>query len=134
MRAIRVTALLGIVAVAAASAPSALAVPPWRSLLNIRSVEADPGKAYWLTENNGPWLVLAATFAGQDAEQDAHELVIELRRRFGIEAYMHKQHYDYSQQVQGLGVDKYGAPKKMRYLHGGAYDEVAVLAGNFRNV
>ena len=97
-------------------------------------MEADANKPYWLSEENGPWCILASSFAGEGAQRDAHELVIELRKRFGLEAYMHQKTYDYSESVQGLGVDKFGAPKRMRYLQGGRYDEVAVLVGNYTDV
>ena len=107
---------------------------PWRTILNIRHVEADENNPYWLTEDNGPWCVLATSFAGEGAQRDAHNLVLELRRNHGLEAYMHQRTYDYSQPVQGLGVDRYGAPKRMRYQQGGRYDEVAVLVGNFADV
>ena len=110
------------------------AAGPWRTILNIRHVEADANKAYWLAEENGPWCILASSFAGPGAQDDAHDLVIELRKRHGLEAFMHKQTYDYSQSVRGLGVDKFGAPKRMRYLQGGRYDEIAVLVGNFTDV
>jgi hypothetical protein len=111
----------------------AQALPPLR-MLNIRQIEADENNPYWLTDENGPWCILASSFAGEGAAAEAHKLVIELRRKHGLEAYMHKQRYDYNQNVQGLGVDKYGAPKRMRYLHGGAYDEIAVLVGNYNSV
>lgn len=111
-----------------------VAAGPWRTMLNIHHVEADENKPYWLTEENGPWCILATSFAGKGAQRDAHRLVIELRKRYGLEAYMHQRTYDYSETVPGLGVDKYGAPKKMRYLQGGRYDEVAVLVGNFADV
>lgn len=107
---------------------------PWRSILNIRHIEADQSKPYWLTEDNGPWCILAASFAGQGAQEEAHRLVMELRKEFGLEAHMHARRYDYTEPVRGLGVDRYGAPKKMRYLRGGSYDEVAVLVGNFDSV
>jgi hypothetical protein len=107
---------------------------PWREMLNIRQIDADPRKEYWLTEDNGPWCILAASFAGEKAPADAHALVLELRKRFGLEAYMHKQRYDFSEPVTGLGVDEFGAPKRMRHLHGGAYDEIAVLVGDYNGV
>jgi hypothetical protein len=113
--------------------PSASALPPLR-MLNIRQIEADENNPYWLEERHGPWCILATSFAGEGAQKDAHALVLELRRKHGLEAYMHKQHYNYNENVEGLGVDRFGAPKKMRYLHGGAYDEIAVLIGNFNSV
>jgi len=133
MRAVLSLPVAVIAVIACLQSPIAHA-GPWRTILNIRHVEADANKPYWLTEENGPWCILASSFAGEGAQRDAHELVIELRKRYGLEAYMHQQSYDFSEPVQGLGVDKYGAPKRMRYLHGGRFEEVAVLVGNFADV
>lgn len=105
--------------------------PLWRTMLRIKHIDADENKQYWLTEENGPWSILAASFAGEGAIRDAHHLVIELRKQHRLEAYMHKQHYDFTDAVRGLGVDKYGAPKKMRHLRSRSFDEIAVLVGNY---
>lgn len=107
------------------------AAPPWKKLVPFKSVEADPNKSYWLTEDQGPWLIFATSFAGPGAEEDAHRLVLELRKRFKMEAYMHKRHYDFSQPVVGRGVNRYGGPKLMRYRNSASFDEIAVLVGNY---
>lgn len=131
---VRLTVIaLALLACVTQRVPTASALPPLR-MLNIRQIEADANNPYWLAESNGPWCILASSFAGEGAASDAHNLVLELRRKHGLEAYMHKQSYNFNDNVDGLGVDRFGAPKKMRYLHSGAYDEIAVLVGNFNSV
>ncbi|MCO6454303.1 MAG: hypothetical protein J5I93_03220 [Pirellulaceae bacterium] len=107
------------------------AKPPWGSLIPFTRVEADPNVSYELSENHGPWMILVSSFAGPGAEQQAHKLVLELRREFRLPAYIHRKSYDYSQPVTGLGLNRYGEPKKMRYRHAGKFDEYAVLVGDF---
>ncbi len=99
-----------------------------------RVVEANPNKQYTLTESQGPWMILAGTFAGPTAEQEANELVLEMRKRFKWKAFLHRQSYDFTEPVVGHGVDQYGEPKKMRYKHSIKFDEIAVLVGDFPSV
>jgi hypothetical protein len=64
------------------------AAPPW--LLTTNRIEADPKQEYRLKEENGPWMIMAASFAGEGAEKQAHELVLELRKRYKLPAFSHK--------------------------------------------
>lgn len=113
-------------------ANAASAETPWKKLIPFRRhVEADANKDYWLTEDQGPWMILATSFAGQGAQQQAHELVFELRNRFGFPAFMHRKQFDYTQPVYGLGLDRYGQRKRMRYANATKFDEIAVLVGNY---
>jgi len=115
--------------IAAATAPAALPFVPF-----VR-IEADPKKAYPATKENGPWMIMAAAFRGEGAERDAHELVIELRKRYKLEAYTHSKVYDYTtRSMPGLGVDPYGRPVRMMYENEERVNEVAVLVGNFPSV
>ncbi len=109
----------------------ARATPPWKKLVPFRSVEADPNKRYWLTEDEGPWMIIVTSFAGPGAEEQAHQLVLELRKQYKLEAFMHKQTFDYTQPVYGRGVNRYGGPKRMRYQSATKFDEIAVLVGNY---
>lgn len=102
-------------------------------MLPFRQLETDPGKSYELTEQNGPWMILAASFAGDNAEQQARQLVLELRQQ-RMAAYTHRKRYDFSQSVQGLGLNRYGEPKKMRYQTPAAFDEIAVLVGDYPSI
>jgi hypothetical protein len=114
-------------------ASEAQAEPFWKKLPLVRRIEADPNKSYALTEKQGPWLILATTFAGDEAQQQAHELVIELRKRHHLNAYTHRMHFDFTKQAKARGVDRYGEPIKVQYRVN-AMDEVAVLVGDFESV
>ncbi len=111
-----------------------MAAPPWETLLPFKRVEADPNKSYVLTQEHGPWLILAASFSGDIAEQQAKELVLELRSKFGMAAYIHRQTYDFTQPVEGIGFDEEGNRKLMRYRTAARYDSYAVLVGDFPSV
>lgn len=97
-------------------------------------VEADPQKAYELTQEQGPWLVMCASFSGPGAEQQARELLMELRSKHNLPAYQHRQNYDFTDSVEGLGINQYAQPKKMRYKHAYEFTEIAVLVGNFETI
>lgn len=115
-------------------AGSATAAPPWFSLLPFKRIDADPQKSYKLTKSHGPWLVFCTSFSGPTAAQQARELVLELRSRHRIPAYIYEQSYDYTDTVDGLGLNRYGRPKKMRYLNASRHTSFAVLAGEYDSV
>ncbi len=99
-----------------------------------RQIEADPAKRYLVTPQQGPWMVMATSFRGEGAEQQAHHLILELRKEFKLEAYMHRKSYDFSKKVEGRGIDKHGKPKQMVYNRNLQFDEFAVLVGNFESL
>lgn len=114
---------------------AATATADWRQLVPFGGrVEADPRKPYSLTEEHGPWLILASSFSGEGAEQQAHELVLELRRRYNLPAFVHRQNYDFTDPVVGLGVNKFGQPRKMKYRNDVEFTEIAVLIGHFDSI
>lgn len=112
----------------------AQAAKPWELLIPFKRVDADAGKEYRLTENQGPWMIMATSFAGPGADQQAQNLVLELRKKYNIEAYIHRQTFDFTDPVVGLGVNRYGGPKLMRHANASKFDEIAVLTGNFEDV
>ena len=75
----------------------------------------DPQAMFPLAEKDGPWLVMATTFRGAGARDDARRLVHELRRKHKLTAYTHEKAFDYTGEEQGLGLNPDGTPKKMRY-------------------
>ncbi len=125
-----VTGLLACLTILAASG-IASATPPWKKLIPFKSVEADRNKTYWLTENEGPWLIFVTSFAGAGAEQQAHELVLELRSRYKMLAFMHKKHFGFDEPIYGRGLNRFGGPKRMKYQNTQSFDEIAVLVGNY---
>ncbi|MBW3595760.1 MAG: hypothetical protein KY475_00630 [Planctomycetes bacterium] len=132
------TANLGKLALAAmvglTAATAGRAAPPWELLFPFKRVDADSNNPYYLSKENGPWLILVASFSGDTAEQQARDLVLELRSRFNVSAYVHKQTYDFTQPVTGLGYDEFGRPKQMKYRTSARFDSVAVLVGDFPSV
>jgi hypothetical protein len=93
--------------------------------------DVDPQAMYPLAEKDGPWLVLATTFRGPGAREDARKLVQELRSRHKLQAYTHEKSFDYTGKQQGLGLNPDGSPKKMRFANSEQVIEVAVLVGDF---
>jgi hypothetical protein len=93
--------------------------------------EIDPQAMFPLAEKDGPWLVLATTFRGPAARDDARRLVHELRGRHKLEAYTHEKAFDFTGEQRGMGLNPDGTPKRMRYANAGRVIEVAVLIGDF---
>jgi hypothetical protein len=92
------------------------------------------GEMWPLSEKDGPWLVLATTFRGEGAKDDARGLVQELRDEHGLEAFSHKREFDFTEKPRGLGLNPDGSPKRMRYANEGRVEEWAVLVGSFASV
>lgn len=108
--------------------------PPWRTILAFHRPDADPNQEYPLSDQSGPWLVTAATFAGEGAQQQAQDLVIELRKRYKLASYTHEMHFDFTGSVQGRGIDSTGEPLKMQYRRKKEFSEIAVLVGDFPTI
>lgn len=106
---------------------------PFQNLLTLNRVEADPDKIYSLGEENGPWLIMACSFSGDGCEQQARELVYELRKRYKMEAYLHKMDFEFGE-AHGRCFSRYGGLRKARYIRGDESVEIAVLVGNFNDV
>lgn len=107
-----------------------------------RQLEATPIE---LTQESGPWLIMCASFVGDEAEMQALQLVRELRTQYGLYAYIYRHHFDYTGTVNGIGYDPsegqrlsndqlIAKPLKMKALHSTAFDEIAVLVGDFPTI
>ena len=79
-------------------------------------------------------MIMAATFHGDDAQQQAQQLVFELRSRFSLPAYTYEKTFDYTKPEQGRGLTPEGRPKMMRYQQATVIKEVAVLVGDYQTV
>lgn len=130
-----------------AFAAGALAAPPWAQLIPFRGSggpapvrTASATVDYSLTEKDGPWLIMAASFVskGDDArvagEEQAQALVKELRTRHRLKAFIFRQDFDFTQTEIGLGFNKFGGAKKMKNRSGERFEEIAVMVGNFESV
>ena len=119
--------------------------PPWSNLISLHSVDADPNKDYLLSESQGPWLVMACTFSGNGAEKQANDLVLELRERYKLPAYVHKVEFDPGEAVGRGTYDRYGNVRRWVYTkYRDSKDrekarhpelaELAVLVGNYQSI
>jgi hypothetical protein len=67
-------------------------------------------------------------------EIQAQALVQELRAKHRLQAFIFRQEFDFTQTEIGLGMNKFGGPKKMKPWSGERFDEIAVMVGNFDSV
>ena len=127
------TMLLVLVALVVSLTTSSATAEPW-NILSLNKVEADPNKDYKLQETDGPWLILATTFSGNGGEEQAHELVMELRKKYKLPAYVHDMSLNLDKDTGARGVDRYNRPIKWKYKRGDHLEEIAVLIGHFTGV
>jgi hypothetical protein len=106
----------------------------WRHFVPIADDRPVPQGGYSLAQENGPWLIMASSFTGDGAENQASELVRELRERFRLDAYLHEMSFKFGDEAPGRGLDAYGAPVRRRYQRGDQVHEFAVLVGNFSSI
>ncbi len=106
----------------------------WKRFVPVERVAASVDHDFRVAEANGPWMVMATTFTGEGAESQARELAGEFRTRYNLPAYVHEMTFDFTGEVDGRGVDKYGAPVKMKYRNGERSQQWAVLVGDFPSI
>ena len=112
---------------------------PWYDLLATSRMEADPAKPYTLKEEHGPWIIMACSFNGEKAQKQAHDLALELRKRYRMEAFVH--HVDFKlDDPNGDVQPRFASPHPHQYeiVHenpkafgDGKIKEIAVVVGNF---
>ena len=122
-----------LVALAAWSPATSARAQLWKQFVPTTRIEADPAQEYRLTQENGPWMVIAATFSGDGGLDQAHELILEFREKYNLPAFLHEMTFDYSKESPGRGLDQYGAPIRRRYQHDDVR-EYAVLVGEFPTI
>lgn len=89
-----------------------------------------------LKDEHGPWLILAATLSGDDAEGKAIALAKELRQTLGVEAFIHEKVFDHSA-ILGSATysDELGGTKPrtrvVRHANATRERSFAVLVGSF---
>lgn len=127
-------AVAGALAVTWAESSAIAAEPFWRQVMPRKRVEFDPNADYTLAEQNGPWLIMAASFTGELGEQEARALVTELRTEYNLPAFYYAMTFNLDDERPGRGIDDYGAPIRRRYQRGSQVLEHAVLVGEFAHI
>lgn len=90
---------------------------------------ADP---FAISQDSGPWLIVAASFSGNGAEKQAHDLASELRDKFRLHAYVHEMDFKFTDDADSGG--KYGSNGRRRLRRGDEARELAVLIGDFTSI
>lgn len=135
-RRIKPACLLTVLACTLASglADNASAQGFLRRFVPVKRVEAKADADYSLTQQSGPWMIMACTFSGDGAEQQARELALEFRQRYNLPAYTHGMNFKFDDTNLGRGLDEYGAPVQMKYRNGNTTQQWAVLVGDFPSI
>jgi hypothetical protein len=100
----------------------------------IKPVEADPQKDYALTEMDGPYLIFAAALSGPNAQQDAHSLVLELRKNHKWNAFVYNKTFVFNASQDFKQARNPYTGRKAVYQNSGSGTEFAVLIGNFSSL
>jgi hypothetical protein len=99
-------------------------------------VEADPNKDYAITPDAGPWLICVAPFVGPQAPQLAHELVLEIRSRYHLPAFvLNKGEQERQEQRKKLDeihrqYPEATVPLRVTRIE----DQCAVLIGGYKDI
>ncbi len=116
----------------------------FRNLFSTRSDEAQSDQPVGsefsgneLTEGSGPWLIMAASFSGYDAEVKARNLAAELHQQ-RLRTYVYQHTFNHGGTYRGIGWDleENGGtvPKRMKTLNAPSVTEYAVLVGDYSTV
>jgi hypothetical protein len=107
----------------------AVAAPP--SLLKIFGKTADSAQKAndprQLTEVDGPWMILAHSFAGASGRQQAEQLADQLSSDLGVPTFIHEEKFDFSGKVDSPTAEG----RVARYANQSRYQAFAVLVGEY---
>lgn len=98
-------------------------VAPGNTLQNSPAKNGEIRSEYRLTTSNGPWLIVAASFAGAKAQDDAQGLAAELHTRHQLKVYVHHMTFVHQMDKKAAG--------RAKFLKNPRSDEWAVLVGDF---
>jgi hypothetical protein len=114
-------------------AVAARAAAPW-SKVGFKTLPADPHEVYPIDDTRGPWMIMAASFSGEGAQDQARKLIYELRKDYKLNAYSYQKKFEYSKPLEGKGLTPQGERVMMRYSQDEDITEIAVLVGDFTSV
>jgi hypothetical protein len=99
-------------------------------------VDADPSKDYTIKPDAGPWVILAATYVRDDAPKLAHDLILELRSKYNMTAWLWNKGEEERQQQRERWRKLHEQYKDAQVpLRGFRIDEqCAVLIGGYKDI
>ncbi len=114
-----------------------LATPPFISSIFQERTAPASEEHLALKDEHGPWLILAMTFTGDDAETRAVQLTKELRSMLNAPVYVHRKEFDHSQPLaEATARLHYGSAdtlytKRVKHANAAHEQTYSVLVGNF---
>jgi hypothetical protein len=102
-----------------------------------RTSTAEAAQSMELTQADGPWLIMCASFNGERGLQQAMQLTSELRNDHGLNAYVYRHMFDHGDKIQGSGwtipADEAGLPEYTQWksVREDVYEQAAVVIGDF---
>lgn len=93
-----------------------------------------------LQQSHGPWLVMCASFTGEQGLQQAKQLATELKTSHGLNAYLYRHQFDHSNKIVGSAweapADEMSWPEQKKWQSASqeTYDRIAVLVGDFSDL
>jgi hypothetical protein len=99
-------------------------------------VDTDPSKEYALTAEAGTWFICAASYTGPKAKELAHEMVMEIRTRYRLPAYvMNRGDEERRKQKEELRRLREQYPDgKVPFHYTRIEDQCAVLVGGYKDI
>lgn len=117
------------------SAPAASTKQAASTLDGLGASAASPADgSYALSQERGPWLIVAASFSGEGAEKQASDLAAELRSEYRIAAYVHEMKFRFDDENATPIQNGYGASTRHHYQRGDETHEISVLIGDFQSI
>jgi len=117
----------------------ALAGLTWLLLTGVAHarIEADPNKDYAVTPEAGPWMISATCYVGPEAPNLAHELVLEIRSRFDLPAWVFNKGDDERKEyIERWRKVQENLPVEARVPYRGPRirEQCAVLIGGYKDM
>ncbi len=119
------TALALFCGVASADKPSLL-----RMFGRDASPEQKSNQSIELSEEEGPWMILASTFVGEGSQKRAERLASEISQDLKLPAYIYREKFDFTGTINRDPTTS----KRLRYANRYEYEAYAVLVGEYDTV
>ena len=117
--------ILSTCSVASAELPSLL-----RIFGKAKPAQVDPSMVYELSQEDGPWLILASTLVGEGSRDRANKLAIEIRSELGLPAYIYKEDFDFTGRPHQTRIGS----RSVRYDKEYKYEAYVVLVGEYDRI
>ena len=114
----------------AAATTTSFAAPPSLMRLFGKAKPIDQADSFVLSEEDGPWLLLATTFVGQNAKDRAQNAAVEIRTKLRLPAFIYKEDFDFT----GVAGRDEATGRSARYANPHQYEAFAVLVGEYDSV